>query len=85
MTTASPTLAVLPPADDLQTTGLLLSGGLDSTILLGQLLSHGWRVRPFYVCTGCAWQNEELDAVHRLLSELRQPHLESLVELKKTV
>lgn len=85
MTTPPPTLAVLPPADELHTTGLLLSGGIDSTILLSQLLSHGWRVRPFYVLTGCAWQNEELDTVHRLLSKLQQPHLEPLVELEMPV
>jgi 7-cyano-7-deazaguanine synthase len=85
MTSPSPTLAVLPPADDLQTTGLLLSGGLDSTILLGQLLAHGWRVRPFYVRTGCVWQDDELGAVRRLLDALKQPNLEPLVELEMPV
>ena len=34
--------------------GLLTSGGLDSAILLCQLLDHGWQVRPFYVRTECA-------------------------------
>jgi 7-cyano-7-deazaguanine synthase len=65
--------------------GLLTSGGLDSAILLHQLLSHGWRVRPFYVRTGCLWQAEELHAIGQLLAALRQPKLEALVELKMPV
>jgi len=61
--------------------GLLLSGGLDSAILLFQLLAHDWQVRPFYIRTGCVWQGEELQAVRRLLAALRQPGLLPLVEL----
>lgn len=67
------------------TMGLLTSGGLDSAILLVQLLSHGWQVRPFYVRTGCRWQAEEIDAVRKLLAKLRQPNLEELVELDMPV
>jgi len=63
------------------TMGLLLSGGLDSAILLFQLLAHDWQVRPFYIRTGCVWQGEELQAVRRLLAALRQPGLLPLVEL----
>jgi len=65
--------------------GLLFSGGLDSAILLSQLLSHGWQVRPFYVRTGCLWQDEELAAVRALLAALRQPKLERMVELEMPV
>lgn len=65
--------------------GLLTSGGLDSAILLHQLLSHGWGVRPFYVRTGCLWQTEEIDAVRKLLAILQQPNLEKLVELEMPV
>ena len=45
-----------------QETGLLLSGGLDSAVLLGLMLDHGSRVVPFYVRTGCVWQDPELSA-----------------------
>ncbi len=65
--------------------GLMLSGGLDSAILLHQLLSHGWRVRPFYVRTGCLWQAEERHAICQLLAALRQPKLDALVELDMPV
>jgi 7-cyano-7-deazaguanine synthase len=67
------------------TMGLLTSGGLDSAILLHQLLCHGWRVQPFYVRTGCLWQAEELHATGQLLATLQQPKLEPLVELDMPV
>ena len=59
-------------------TGLLLSGGIDSAVLLGQLLARGWQVVPFYVRTGCVWQSSELTSSsgswpswsNRLLREL---------------
>ncbi len=62
-------------------TGLLLSGGIDSATLLGQLLSRGWRVVPFYVRTGCIWQASELDSVERFLARMEQPALRELVVL----
>jgi len=63
------------------TIGVLLSGGLDSSILLGHLLGQGHRVRPFYVRTGVVWQNEELRAVKRFLRAVRSPQLQALVLL----
>jgi 7-cyano-7-deazaguanine synthase len=67
------------------TMGLLTSGGLDSAILLYQLLDHGWCVRPFYVRTGCLWQAEEIGAVRKLLANCRESKLEELVELEMPV
>lgn len=52
------------------TTGLLLSGGLDSAILLGRLLEQGHRVQPFYVRCGFVWQCEEMRAAQRLVGAL---------------
>ncbi|MEX2306784.1 MAG: 7-cyano-7-deazaguanine synthase [Pirellulales bacterium] len=63
------------------TTGVLLSGGVDSAVLLDQLLGRGWRVVPFYVRTGCIWESCELNAVRRLLKSLAQPRLLELVLL----
>ena|SRR5438105_723097 len=60
-------------------TGLLLSGGMDSAILLDQLLSHGWQVVPFYVRTACVWQACELGAIEHFLADLEQPALNPLV------
>jgi len=67
------------------TMGLLASGGLDSAILLHQLLGHGWRVRPFYVRTGCLWQAEELHAIGQLLAALQRPKLDPLIEFNMPV
>lgn len=67
------------------TMGLLASGGLDSAILQNQLLAHGWRVQPFYVRTGCIWEAAEIGAVRELLEAIRQPNLQSLVELEMPV
>jgi 7-cyano-7-deazaguanine synthase len=64
-----------------QETGLLLSGGLDSAVLLGLMLDHGCRVVPFYVRTGCVWQDPELSAVHQLVSTLARSNLAELVVL----
>ncbi len=62
--------------------GLLLSGGLDSSILLGHLLRQGHRVQPFYVRAQLAWETEELQAARRYLEALASPALESLVVLE---
>ena len=60
------------------TTGLLLSGGLDSAILLGYLLEKGRRVQPFYVRSDFVWQPAEMRAVRRFLQALAGwPHAES--------
>ncbi len=62
-------------------TGLLLSGGIDSAVLLGQLLARRWRVVPFYVRTDCVWQSAELAAIRELLAHLAQSNLAELVVL----
>jgi 7-cyano-7-deazaguanine synthase len=65
------------------TTGLLLSGGIDSAVLLDQLLRQGTRVVPFYVRTGCVWDACELDAVRQILGAISAVHgrLDQLVLL----
>ncbi|MHC4178398.1 MAG: 7-cyano-7-deazaguanine synthase [Planctomycetota bacterium] len=61
--------------------GLLLSGGLDSCILLGRLLHEGHRVQPFYVRSQLVWQPEELAAAERFSRAVSCPQLEDLVVL----
>jgi 7-cyano-7-deazaguanine synthase len=77
--------ATLSDTGERATMGLLMSGGLDSAILLAQLLGHGWRVQPFYVRTGCQWQAAEVAAVHKLLAAVSQSNLNPLVELEMPV
>src|SRR5574340_250411 len=54
------------------TVGVMLSGGLDSSILLGQMLRDGRRVRPFYVQSDLVWQAAEAAAMGRFLRKLRE-------------
>jgi 7-cyano-7-deazaguanine synthase len=61
------------------TSGLLLSGGVDSAILLDQQLNRGWRVVPFYICTGSVWQDCELASVERFLAAIERRALQDLV------
>ncbi len=68
-----------PPSN---TIGLLLSGGLDSGILLGHLLAGGRRVRPFYVRSGLCWETAERDALARFLDACDCEGLEELVVLE---
>jgi 7-cyano-7-deazaguanine synthase len=60
---------------------LLLSGGLDSTILLHRLLVQGNRVHPLYISGNLAWESAEQKAVRRIVRALGQPGLMPLVRL----
>jgi 7-cyano-7-deazaguanine synthase len=61
--------------------GLLLSGGLDSSILLAHLLESGRHVQPFYVQSGLYWQRDELWALRAYLITIDSPQLDPLAVL----
>ncbi len=61
---------------------VLFSGGLDSSILVGQLLATGHRVWPLFVNCQWHWQTAELRAGCQFLSAIAHPGLEALVELQ---
>ncbi|MGC4003579.1 MAG: 7-cyano-7-deazaguanine synthase [Pirellulales bacterium] len=63
----SPLASTQPPAPS-PTLGVLLSGGLDSAILVGRMLAAGRTVQPFFIETGTAWERAERYAVKRFLS-----------------
>jgi 7-cyano-7-deazaguanine synthase len=65
-----------------RSTGLLLSGGIDSAVLLDQLVGKGRLVVPFYVKAGCGWEPVELAAVHRFLLAIDGKNVADLVELE---
>lgn len=67
--------------EDYSPIGVLLSGGLDSSILLGYLLAQGFEVQPFYVRSGLAWEPEELQAMQSYLVAVRRERLRDLVVL----
>ncbi|MES1213749.1 MAG: 7-cyano-7-deazaguanine synthase [Singulisphaera sp.] len=62
-------------------TGVLISGGLDSAILLSHLLAEGDTVQPFYVRSHLAWEETELAWLRRYLKAVARPELAPLVIL----
>jgi 7-cyano-7-deazaguanine synthase len=77
-----------PVADRPAPLGLLLSGGLDSCILLGVQLEHRRTVQPIFIRGGLLWEPEERLAVERFCEALRMEHGERLrpvVELQQPV
>src|SRR4051812_45925315 len=71
-----------PSALAADTIGVLASGGLDSSILIGHLLQVGRRVQPFYICTGTLWQAAELAGLERYLAGVSTEKLATLVQLQ---
>jgi 7-cyano-7-deazaguanine synthase len=60
---------------------VLVSGGLDSCVLMAHLLRQGHAVRPFYVRCGLVWEREELAALRAFLRAIAASGLEELVVL----
>ena len=60
---------------------VLVSGGLDSSVLLAELLRHGDAVQPIYVSSGLRWEAVERYWLRRFLRALPAPRLQRLVEL----
>jgi 7-cyano-7-deazaguanine synthase len=60
---------------------VLVSGGLDSAVLLGLSLGTRPAVHPLYVRTGLAWEGVERDHLGRFLAAVRTPALRPLVTL----
>src|SRR5688572_2839235 len=69
-------------SENSETIGVLASGGLDSSILIGHLLREGRRVLPFYVKTGVTWQAAELTSLERYLAAIAAGNLGKLVVLE---
>jgi 7-cyano-7-deazaguanine synthase len=64
---------------------VLVSGGLDSAILLGDALRQQDRVHPLYLRCGLAWENVEQSYLRRFLQALEGPKLAPLVVLEQPV
>jgi 7-cyano-7-deazaguanine synthase len=71
---------MIPQADS-GTVGVLLSGGLDSSVLLAHLLDQGNSVQPFYVRSHLVWEEIELTAVRRFLRAVASSQVGELVTL----
>ena len=57
---------------------VLVSGGLDSAVLLAELVTAGRTVYPLYVRCGLPWEPAELDHLKRFLAAVAVPNLRPL-------
>jgi 7-cyano-7-deazaguanine synthase len=64
---------------------VLISGGLDSAILLGEMLKRQPTVQPLYVRNGLYWEAVELEHLRRFLAALAGPALRALQVLELPV
>ena len=60
----------------------MLSGGLDSCILLGHLAGQGYKVQPFYIRSQLRWEDEEQRAIAAFLQAVDKENIERLVVLE---
>src|SRR4051812_41345213 len=83
METRSPRMRwTMPPSDS---RAILISGGLDSAILLGESLNQSTTVQPLYIRTGLSWEPVELAHAQRFLIALARPSLRPLRILEQPV
>lgn len=61
---------------------VLISGGLDSAVLLAEALKDHSSVHPLYVRSGLYWESVELDYLKRFLDAVRCPTLRPLAILE---
>jgi 7-cyano-7-deazaguanine synthase len=64
---------------------VLVSGGLDSAVLLAESFGHASAVHPLYVRFGLAWETAELSSLRRFLEAVQKPALRPLVILEMPV
>jgi len=64
---------------------VLISGGLDSAILLGDALRYHPAVVPIYMRCGLSWESVERAYLERYLDALRCPALQPLVTLDQPI
>ena len=74
-----------PPADPSGPLAVLVSGGLDSAVLLAEAARTYPAVHPLYVRAGAVWEQVEREHLIRFLDAIRSPRLKPLVELSQPV
>ena len=85
MTHTPHTRADWPPAVPATPLAVLVSGGLDSAVLLAEAARAYPAVHPLYVRTGLLWEPAELAHLERFLAALRAPALRPLAILEQPV
>jgi 7-cyano-7-deazaguanine synthase len=74
-----------PPPSPSHPLAVLVSGGLDSAVLLAEAARAYPAVHPIYVRTGLVWEPVEFKHLTRFLQAIRGPALKPLVELSQPV
>ena len=64
---------------------VLMSGGLDSAVLMGEAVAVYPAVHPIFIITGAVWESAERDHMLRFLGAIACPALRPLVELEMPV
>ncbi|MSU78673.1 MAG: 7-cyano-7-deazaguanine synthase [Gemmataceae bacterium] len=64
---------------------VLISGGLDSAILLGDALRRHSTVTPIFIRCGLSWEAVEYAVLQRFLAALKSPALRPLVVLDQPI
>ena len=70
---------ITPVADRI---AILASGGLDSSVLLGEIAQRGRRVFPVYIRAGLRWEPDELETLRRFVRALKLPNVVRVTMLK---
>lgn len=81
----TPTHKYWPPTNATRPLAVLVSGGLDSAILLAEATRTVPAVHPLYVRVGSFWEPTEEDHLRRFLAALASPALRPLVVLEQPV
>jgi 7-cyano-7-deazaguanine synthase len=68
-----------------RTVAVLISGGIESSVLVATMLDRYARVRPIYVRCGLRWEAVELAAARSYLAAIAREGLEPLVVLDEPV
>jgi 7-cyano-7-deazaguanine synthase len=79
---ASSAAETVVPGDHI---AVLTSGGVDSAILVSELLRHHAAVHPIYVRFGLAWEAAEEEHLRRFLATLTDPDPHPLVVLEAPI
>ena len=79
------TITIWPPADTTSPLAVLVSGGLDSAILLGEAVRAYPAVHPLYIRTGLFWEAAELAHLEQFLAAISTPTLRPLSILDQPV
>ncbi|MBL8866053.1 MAG: 7-cyano-7-deazaguanine synthase [Planctomycetia bacterium] len=84
MTSRTGSAAWPPPRTD-AALAVLVSGGLDSAVLLAEALAAYSAVHPVYIRAGSTWEDVEFDYLSRFLTALASPPLKPCVVLRQPV